>query len=915
MDDFNRSFLFYINPSSNILINDEYYSPNFISIIKLFKEIPASIFAANHFFSSLPEETFLKNLVDFLKNQERWLSNRINKKEDNDSSNLNSKINYEIEVNNFFEEILKFSNESKFSKYEIFSSVLILLFLFFQENIYGPSFFYIKETEKIDFQSRIPKEFNDHFLFFVEEKYNSKIFNEYLSLEGESPYSNLKLSLFFCIAKFLIHSTIFEDFKIINLWKSRLMFLNNKMLKENTFTVQEQGFNYLNSFIEENFNYLSKEEKFLILLEKANYCMKYMKYIENTNLLKQSSDLLELKLTLSGVLAKKSKYQDEYKAQLILKNEKFNNLEDKEYKDINNIDNIDNSKVTETDDNTEGIISEPLIVHRDITLNEVDNQTNLLDKISIDPNEKFTDYKITIYDQIYIAVLLSNYKKSFADEELLREEIKAYTSKCLTVSYNWLVFSKLLIHRSIAENKISKTLERSLLQIKSISDQHNDRFPDPYERSNYIFAVDYPFIWQNKKLHAEMWMAYGSTVSAFELFSEICMWEEAISCLYIAGKEERAKELALEKIKELPKNETPGILCVLGDLTKNEKYFFQALEISNNKFTRAYRGLGYYYFENKKFDLAVEYFEKALQINPLFPKIWFTLGCIQLGKKLFDKASLSFQKCTSFDDDNWEAWSNLGLCYSQNGKLVESLKCFDEAFKRNRNSSKLLENIMIISVNAKNLDKLIFSLDNLFKIDMHSKVKAPAFSKIIEFYMDLFENVYLLVEERDKLRKLKESNNNVDNLDEKIDRKVGELEAMKSKILFNRNKIMNLFEQYTNKDGSNPQIWDLYCLFLENFEIYKNKIDTIKESNIRKIMLETRMKQLRCITKGEWEKPELYESVIKVCKIVEIELQKYENVITNSADSSFISQVKNHLESTFNKIDILKKKIEDSKLQ
>jgi tetratricopeptide (TPR) repeat protein len=146
-----------------------------------------------------------------------------------------------------------------------------------------------------------------------------------------------------------------------------------------------------------------------------------------------------------------------------------------------------------------------------------------------------------------------------------------------------------------------------------------------------------------------MFMGYGSTMTAFEIFNELQMWEEAINCLYIAGKTQRAKDLANERLKICPE---PSILVALGELLKEEKYFLQAIEMSGGKYTKAYRAAGYYYFNLGRLDKAISNFELALQTNPLFPKIWFTLGCLYLQNRLFEKAVNAFSQSVALEEDN-----------------------------------------------------------------------------------------------------------------------------------------------------------------------------------------------------------------------------------------------------------------------
>ena len=49
-------------------------------------------------------------------------------------------------------------------------------------------------------------------------------------------------------------------------------------------------------------------------------------------------------------------------------------------------------------------------------------------------------------------------------------------------------------------------------------------------------------------------------------------------------------------------------------------------------------------------DKAIEYYLKALKINPLFPNVWFTLGCIYMQKTMWNEAIKAFSTSVQIDD-------------------------------------------------------------------------------------------------------------------------------------------------------------------------------------------------------------------------------------------------------------------------
>jgi hypothetical protein len=522
------------------------FSENFKEILTRFKNITADIFACHSFFNEFPNNTFLKNLLDNL------LANKF--------TSLDEILN----------STTKLITETTFAKEEIFLSLIILYYIYLQESAYGPSFFFIKETEKVDFSKDIHK-FDNHALFKLEENVSEikeQVLN-YFTLAGETSYAYTKLLLFNIIPyEFIAKTETFDNYGITKLWKLRLFYQHQKLIREPTAELKDKVFTLMNEIDVKDFEGLNDAEliKGLLKLEFSYYYIRYYKYKESEEHVEEAKNLFGLKIALTGRLGKKTKYQEDERPILVVESESSTLNLNTEVKENPNTVKLD-------EDN-------PLLEVPDITDDTFLKSTEL-----------------SLYDQIYINGLINYLKKSLPDEDILREIIVTYANKSMSKSFDWLVYSKILLNKCQAEDKRTKTIERCLLQIQSLCEQYNDRSPVPYERLKYYFAIDYPLIWNLKKIYAEAYMNFGAVMTAFEIFQEIEMYEECINCLYIAGKHQRAQEFADEVLKKKP---DPGIYCILGEIHNKEECFLKALEISGNKYTRAYRCLGRYNFVQKK---------------------------------------------------------------------------------------------------------------------------------------------------------------------------------------------------------------------------------------------------------------------------------------------------------------------------
>jgi tetratricopeptide (TPR) repeat protein len=129
----------------------------------------------------------------------------------------------------------------------------------------------------------------------------------------------------------------------------------------------------------------------------------------------------------------------------------------------------------------------------------------------------------------------------------------------------------------------------------------------------------------------QMYCKLGIYVSAYELYNEIEMYEDAVVCLCSAGRETQATALC-DKILSGKKGSTlkinqANILCCLGDIKRDPELYMRAWEDSEHRCSRAMRTLGSYWFMKEEYQKSVECFNLAFNINKLYPKHWFTCGC------------------------------------------------------------------------------------------------------------------------------------------------------------------------------------------------------------------------------------------------------------------------------------------------
>jgi hypothetical protein len=205
----------------------------------------------------------------------------------------------------------------------------------------------------------------------------------------------------------------------------------------------------------------------------------------------------------------------------------------------------------------------------------------------------------------------------------------------------------------------------------------------------------------------------------------------------------------------------------------------------------------------------------------------------------------------SLEDSNGEGWANLGLAFGQMGKLKESLKCLEEGYKRSR-SWKICENIMYVAIEAKELNKLIIAINNMYRAEQCERIRPTVFRDMISLFLSAYST-----------------------LDQ-------------NQIKYFKSQIYNIFETFSASDGTTPEIWNLYALFAESVEILcvKNSITQEEEEKVLKGLVELSLKQGRCLMREDiWEKT---ESMVEKVSVVVKQIEEY---LTRIKDEDYKQEI------------------------
>ena len=245
-------------------------------------------------------------------------------------------------------------------------------------------------------------------------------------------------------------------------------------------------------------------------------------------------------------------------------------------------------------------------------------------------------------DQAVILSLCLDVSNNNPVDGLTYEEMFPYMERVLMQAENWMIHSTALLERSWLEFEKRRTMDRAMLQIQALLDQHTTKLTltqstykcieesaPAQDRLAYIHCIVYPSQYELKRDLAFRYLKGCVFQSALSLFRELELWDEVVTCYQLLEKPQRAELVVRERLKY---SETPYMLTALGDLTGKTEYYERAWAISNHRYCRAKRTLARVYYDRKEYRTFLLHIDEALAVQPLVPKSWYLKGiaCMHL---------------------------------------------------------------------------------------------------------------------------------------------------------------------------------------------------------------------------------------------------------------------------------------------
>jgi protein O-mannosyl-transferase len=137
-----------------------------------------------------------------------------------------------------------------------------------------------------------------------------------------------------------------------------------------------------------------------------------------------------------------------------------------------------------------------------------------------------------------------------------------------------------------------------------------------------------------------------------------------------------------------------------------ETLFKHALAVTQNNIV-ACNKLGSFYSRQGRLAEAMDYFARALQINPDDPNVLYDLGNAFARLGDWDNAISSYRHALQVTPDQADILNNLGFALATKKRFADAVACFEAALKLNPDSASTHNNLAAVLFNEHRLDEAV----------------------------------------------------------------------------------------------------------------------------------------------------------------------------------------------------------------
>ena len=498
----------------------------------------------------------------------------------------------------------------------------------------------------------------------------------HMSVDGEDVIGKPLLVGYMCTASAIFRHAdgLLAESKLatLPLWRMRTLHLHQKLLSKNAASLKKDLIALANQ-VSQQFKSGQGEWGAYVLALVEIECAMVMQTFQCANeaaaFIQKASATLGIEMQQTGVMGKRTVYQVDPKAQMVLLIE---HLSKRERKDCE-AEAADAKQEIPQDWLLEGLDEEDILL-----LPKLEGETDSMKGLNL-------------AEQALVLALLVQVSKNQAQTEIQSWEMMAYV-QCIFKQTRPGALSKMAatLHATRFEKDRNRTRERALVRIEKLVEALALPTPPARTRIPCLFSVSFPPMPQFQKEYGEQLIANAMVGNALIVFEKFEHWDNLILCYQLLQKTAQAQKLINERLEESP--DDPRLWCALGDVTRDDSCYVEAWKRSGQRHARAQRSLAASAMRSDDYASAIDHWEKALALNPLYPSGWFAVGYCYMREDREDEALQAFTRVTQLDSDNAEAWNNLAALHMKQRSWRKAFAALKEAVRLRRESWQLWDN-------------------------------------------------------------------------------------------------------------------------------------------------------------------------------------------------------------------------------